>query len=228
MLDIKNIKSVIKTSFIDWPGHISMVLFLSRCNFRCHYCHNKQLVIDPGAIKDISFYTILNMLNKYHEWIDGVVISGGEPTLNEHIFELVTIIKNIGLKVKLDTNGSRPDILKKLINDKLVDYVAMDIKTNLNKIDYSAITGVPCLRIELINKSIDLLLQNKIDYEFRTTIFPIFIKENNIELIARRIKGAKRYNLQQFRNNNTLDPYCESVTPYKKETLEYFKKIILK
>ncbi|MBU4345176.1 MAG: anaerobic ribonucleoside-triphosphate reductase activating protein [Desulfobacteraceae bacterium] len=186
-----------KSSLIDYPGKISCVLFLSGCNFACPYCHNPDLARGFLA-SDITENSIYDFLESRREFLDGVVISGGEPTLQKDLIQLCRKTKQMGYPVKIDTNGSRPLVVQILIDEGLVDYVAMDIKTD------------PTCYFPLIEKkyspeniiaSIRIIMESKIDYEFRTTCIKPFIDANVIESISRLISGAKLYVLQKFQNN---------------------------
>ncbi len=183
-----------KNSFVDYPGRMSMVVFTQGCNMDCYYCHNKVLCTtkNPDLIKPDE---VLDILENRKGFIDGVVISGGEPTLQEGLEEFVTKVKNMGYKVKLDTNGTNTQKVKNLIDKGLIDYVAMDIKAPIKSYKTVCNALVPSDEIE---STVDLLMKNQIDYEFRTTFVPELSKDDIIN-IACRIKGAKKYSLQQYR-----------------------------
>jgi pyruvate formate lyase activating enzyme len=189
----------IKNSFVDYPNEIAAVVFTLGCNFNCWYCHNRELIDKNNKnIKLIDEKEILDFLNQRKGFLDGLVITGGEPTICSDLKEFICKVKSLGLKVKLDTNGTNPKILQELIDKKLVDFVAMDIKTSLPK--YESIIETKC-NIEDIKKSIDILMKSGIDYEFRTTFAPDVSLED-IEEIAKTIKGAKSYAIQKY---NPLD-----------------------
>lgn len=194
------INHIIGTSFIDYPKEISMVVFTKGCNMRCPYCHNKEL-----EEKELLYTTadVLAFLNKRKGLVDAITISGGEPTLQEGLVEFCRQLKMFKVKIKLDTNGSNPKVLKQLIDEELLDYVAMDIKTSPKK--YKPLSG---LDFEKVEESIDLI-QGLKTYEFRTTIYPT-ISEKDIENIVKRI-GHTHYFLQQYRPNgpNDLAPYSD-------------------
>ncbi len=182
-----------KNSFIDYPGKISTVIFLPGCNFTCPYCHNVDLAQNHPSLVVPEPY-VLDFLNNRRNLIEGVVISGGEPTLAPELPVLCRQIKNMGYPVKLDTNGSRPDVLKKLINDRLVDYIAMDIKTDLEQ--YHRLWAQAGEGHD-IKKSVDLLMSAKVPFEFRTTCVSPFISLENTDKIGQLIQGAPRYYLQK-------------------------------
>ncbi|MCS7151056.1 MAG: anaerobic ribonucleoside-triphosphate reductase activating protein [Endomicrobia bacterium] len=156
-----------KVSLIDYPGYISCVVFVQGCNFRCYYCHNPQLVYPELFCEPISEESVLNYITTRKNYLDAVVICGGEPTIQDDIVEFVKHIKKLGLKVKLDTNGSNPQILEKVI--KHADFISMDIKSRIEKYKYSEVCGVD-VDIEKIKNSIKIILNSSVEYEFRTTI----------------------------------------------------------
>ncbi len=197
-LDSILIKGFIRNTFLDWEGKISSVIFLPNCNWRCLYCHAKKLVQASHELETISFDTVYNFLKEKKDWIDGIVICGGEPLLYKEISEFIKKFKDLGLQVKLDTNGAFPEILKGLIDNKLIDYIAMDIKAPLNKKKYKNITARD-VDTDIIKKTIDIIMSSGIDYEFRTTVSKKWISHKDILDIARDIKGAKKYYLQKFR-----------------------------
>ncbi|MGR3221021.1 MAG: anaerobic ribonucleoside-triphosphate reductase activating protein [Candidatus Anammoxibacter sp.] len=213
------IKGFIKNSMIEWEGKIAAIVFLSQCNLRCQYCHSPHLVNNPNELENIPTDSVLECLSKNRDWIDGVVISGGEPTLCQGLDLFIKAIRNVGAKVKLDTNGTKPNILENLIDDGLIDYIAMDIKAPLVKEKYEEVTGVT-MNVEDIKKSIDLIMNSGIDYEFRTTVCPSFLDKDDVEDIALSIKGAKRYIIQQFRPKICLNDKLLKVVAYSEETLE--------
>ncbi len=212
-----------KVSFIDFPGKVCTILFTPGCNFRCPYCHNYELVL-PQMIKELKPIPgdeIFSWLEKRKAVIEAVEITGGEPTLHgERLLEFMQKIKSKGFSVKLDTNGSFPEILERAISHSLVDYVAMDVKAPLEK--YSEIAGT---RVDTnkIKKSISILLQGNVDYEFRTTAFPMLDTED-FEKIGKLIKGAKRYYIQQFRNEYTLS--ADNISPYPPKKLMGFAEVV--
>lgn len=183
-----------KLSLLDYPNKVSCILYTKGCNFRCPFCHN-GLTLLAEHLAYIPFDEILEFLKKRVGIIDGVVISGGEPTLMPDLEEKLEIIKGLGYDIKLDTNGSNPEKLKHFIDEGLIDYVAMDIKNSFTK--YSLTSGVN-VNVENIKKSIDILLNSGIDYEFRTTLIEEYHAELDILAIGQALKGAKRLYLQKF------------------------------
>lgn len=183
-----------KTSLLDYPDKVSAIVFTQGCNFNCGYCHNPSL-INFQSKNDISIDVFFDFLQKRKGKLDGVVITGGEPTLQKDLKSFIKQIKNMGYLVKLDTNGSNPFILQELINEKLVDYVAMDIKAPIDK--YSVVVRQK-IDIDNIKKSINIILNSNIDYEYRTTVLPSLLKMEDFEEIGFLIKGAKKYYIQKF------------------------------
>ena len=208
-----------KMTMLDYPGKVACTIFTYGCNFRCPFCHNATLVIDEAEL--FSEDEILAYINKRKGILDGVCISGGEPLLQPDIFEFISKIKKTGLLVKLDTNGSYPDKLKEAIDRGLIDYVAMDIKTS--KENYSRVCDVN-VKIEDIEKSVQILLENKVDYEFRTTVVLEMHTREDFEKISSWIKGAKRYFLQCFRDNENL--IGNNLSAYTASELESFLEVL--
>jgi len=206
------IKGLIKTSIVDFPGKVATVVFTGGCNFRCPYCHNVDLVLRPESLPDIAVGEVFRLLAERQGFVDGVVITGGEPTLQSDLADFVRELKSLGLSVKLDTNGYRPQSIQLLLQEKLLDYVAMDVKGTLEK--YPLVVGRR-IEIEHIESSIQLILASEIEYEFRTTAVPEMVTVQDVETIARSIAGARRYVLQQFRSStSTLSPQIAETDPY--------------
>ena len=183
-----------KLTLLDFPEKVACIVFTAGCNFRCPFCHNASLVTHIDNSAAITEEEILEYLRKRKGLLDGVCITGGEPLLHKDIEDFIAKIKQEGFAVKLDTNGSFPERLISLVEKGLVDYVAMDIKNSKEK--YSETAGVDNLEIENIEKSIDFLLKGKVPYEFRTTVVDGLHTTQDIVSIAQRIKGAKKYFLQ--------------------------------
>jgi len=195
------IKAFAHASLIEYPAHIADVVYVGACNFRCPYCYNVDLVLRPQALPDIEPAQILQGLEARKGFIDGVVVTGGEPTLQPDLVEFLTDARQLGVAVKLDTNGYRPDVLQECLERNVLDYVAMDLKSSFPK--YQQAAGVP-VRVELLKQSVDLLLHSGIDYEFRTTVVPGLVDLSDVQAIVRTISGGKRYYLQSFRPGKTL------------------------
>jgi pyruvate formate lyase activating enzyme len=211
-------KGWVRTSLIDYPDHIATVLFTGGCNFRCPMCHNADLVLRPGEMETLPQKEIWNFLQRREGLVDGVVITGGEPTLQPDLLPFLQQLKAVNLDVKLDTNGYRPDVLAALLADGLLDYVALDVKAPPDK--YPLLTGLNDMDVTHVEQSIALLKESGVVHEFRTTVVPGLLDEDDIVSIARWIAGAQRYALQQFRPVNTLDPTLEKASPHPIETLQ--------
>ena len=212
-----------KLTLIDFPGRLAATVFLIGCNFRCGFCYSSELVL-PEKIKTqpvISNKSFFSFLTQRKELLEGVVVCGGEPTINAKLPGFIKKIKKLGYLVKLDTNGSNPRMLKHLINKKLIDYVAMDVKAPKEKyLDIVKVSGVLKNNIiKNIEKSIDILKQSKIDYEFRTTMVPGMLGKNDVLKIVDWIKPAKKYYLQNFKGEKTIDLGFENLRPYSREYL---------
>jgi len=217
------IKGFIETSFVDWPGKICAVLFFPRCNFRCRYCHNADLVLRPDALADIDPATIAARLSELHGWIDGVCVSGGEPTLSGCLPDVLSSIKKQGLLAKLDTNGSNPGVLRSLIGQGLIDYVAMDVKSCLDETSYCKIIQAPNM-LESVQESIRILLEGTVEYEFRITTVPGFHGPEDIYRLARDLNGASRLRIQNFNpSESILDPGLRSVRPFTEEEIHHMQ-----
>lgn len=215
------IGGVQKMTMLDYPGKVACTIFTYGCNFRCPFCHNATLVIDEANLFDKN--EILAYINKRKGILDGVVVTGGEPLLQSDIMEFLAELKQTGLLVKLDTNGSYPERLEQIIEKGLVDYVAMDIKNCKEKYDLT--TGVK-IDISKIEKSVELLMQDRVDYEFRTTVVKELHKKEDFEKIGKWLIGAKRLFLQPFKDNENL--IGENLSSHSKESLEEFKGILEK
>lgn len=185
-----------KLSLVDYDGKVSATVFTGNCNFKCGFCHNSALVLDCDNLATISENEVLEYLKRRKGLLDGVCISGGEPTLNHDLPSFITKIKDIGVSVKLDTNGTNPKMLKSLCENKLIDYVAMDIKNN--KEDYSSVIGLKSYDTKNVEQSVEYLLSGNLPYEFRTTLVAEYHKRDNIVKIGEWIKGANKYFLQKF------------------------------
>ncbi len=218
-----------KLSLIDFPGRISATVFCLGCNFQCPWCQNSELVI-PEKIKkqpQISEKELFFFLKERKGLLEGVCISGGEPTLYQDLPDFIEKIKNLGYFVKLDTNGSNPEMLQNLIENGLVDYVAMDIKAPKEK--YQGLIGninSALDIIENIQKSMDILNQKRVDYEFRTTIVPLLLTKEDVLEIARWIQPAPKYFLQNFQPQKTIDSDFEKIQPYPESYLLEIQKAI--
>ncbi len=203
------ISGFLSESLIDHPGNISFVVYTSPCNFRCPYCHNPSLVKETKA--SLTSEEVIKEIRQRAGFIDSVTITGGEPTINQGIIEFMREVKKTGVKVKLDTNGHRPDILSSIINENLADYIAMDIKAA--PYNYAMATGIKP-DLSAIFSSVRIIIDSGIKHEFRTTIVPGIIEIEDIREIGKMVKGAELFILQQFMNKSTLSSYMERIPPY--------------
>jgi pyruvate formate lyase activating enzyme len=206
------LKGWVRTSLIDYPDHIATVLFTGGCSFRCPMCHNADLVLRPGEMETLAEDEVWHFLARRKGLVDGVVITGGEPTLQTDLPWFIRQLRETGLDVKLDTNGYHPNVLETLLGAGLLDFVALDVKAPPKK--YPLLSGLPDVDAARVGQSIALLKESSIPYEFRTTVVPGLLDAEDVEAIARWIAGVPRYVLQQFRPINTIDPALEAATPY--------------
>ena len=220
-----DIKGVQKASLLDYPGKVAAVVFVSLCNFRCPYCHNGELVLNEVK-ESIDPEEIFSYLEKKRKWVDGVCITGGEPTMHKGLPDFIREIKKKGVLVKLDTNGTNPSMIEQLLKENLLDYIAMDIKSSLK--NYEKAIAVK-FDENAIQKAIHMIMNSGIKYEFRTTVVPGLFTENDAEEIGKWLKGARKFCIQQFRNTDkTLDPKFQNIEHYHTGQLEKFKTIISK
>jgi pyruvate formate lyase activating enzyme len=209
-----------KFSLIDYPEHIAAVLFTQSCSFRCHYCHNEELVLPKKNQPELSFEGILSFLRTRQGLLDGVVVSGGEPTLQLDIMTALRSLKELGFLVKLDTAGPMPHVLEKIIRAKLVDYIAMDIKAPLDK--YSAVTNTHVDK-DKIMKSINLIIHSNVKHEFRTTLVKSLHTKEDLTAMAFLIQGGQKYVLQKFKPGKTLNPKFQDEEPFSEKD---FKQVL--
>ena len=193
-----------KLTLLDYPGQVACTVFTGGCNFRCPFCHNASLVLPEQLVQDTDEEQVLSFLKKRVGVLDGVAVTGGEPLLHKDIGAFLSRIKALGYRIKLDTNGSFPELLMELVRDGLVDRVAMDIK-NAPEL-YARTVGLDKLELAPIERSKDFLLTGAVDYEFRTTVVKGLHSLESLREAARWIQGAKEYYLQQFKDSgNVLD-----------------------
>jgi pyruvate formate lyase activating enzyme len=203
---------LVETSLIDWDGKIASVLFVGGCNFHCPFCHNHQVAADDRSLPEVKWPEVSALLERKLGWLDAVVVSGGEPMMHPEVFDLCRRIHKFGVRVKVDTNGSFPYSLKKLIRLGLVDYVAMDVKAPLGP-KYSAACGRP-IDVAPIRRSIRLLQEGDIEYEFRSTLVPGLIDPEDVPELGRALSGARVVALQQFNPENARTESLRGVKPY--------------
>ncbi len=207
------IKGFLETSLIDWPGKICAVLFLPYCNFRCPYCHNHPLISHPERFPSIPIEDILYRLQSFEGWIDGVCITGGEPTLHPGLPRLVHQLKKNGWLVKLDTNGSNPDMIQPFIEKQEIDFIAMDVKASLDSFRYRRATGCS-VDLNLILRSIEMIKQGRVEYAFRMTVVPTLHDEEEIESVAKQLRVGSRLILQNFNPENVWDHSLKRTPPF--------------
>ena len=206
-----------KTTLLDFPGHVAATIFTGGCNFRCPFCHNSDLLGNDAE----AAYTedeVLKFLAKRRRILEGAAITGGEPTLQPDLRDFILRVRELGYKIKLDTNGSRPDVLRSLCEDGLIDYVAMDIKTCKER--YPDVAGIPSLRLEGIIESVEFLKQGTIPYEFRTTVVKELHSAEDFTRIGQWLSGCSRYYLQNFVDSEQVLVSGFSACS-KEELLEY-------
>lgn len=208
-------------TLIDYPGKVAATVFLIGCNFRCPYCHNPELV-NSGYGEQFSVNDFFKFLEERKNFLDGICITGGEPTIHSDLPKFIKKIKTMGFLVKLDTNGSNSEMLDNLIKNDLVDFIAMDIKTSILKYEK---VGARNFASE-IQKSIEIIKNSNKDYEFRTTVVPEIVDEKDIKEIAQWLKGSKKIVLQQFRPEKVLEPSFQNIKPYSLQDLEKMLKIL--
>lgn len=220
-----------KFSLLDFPGKIAAIVFTQGCNFRCPYCYNPELVEPSLFTEPLDEKEIFTFLEKRRGRLDGVVITGGEPTLQSDLFDFISRVRDLGFSVKLDTNGSHPDILQSLLARGVLDYVAMDIKAPLTgrKTDpenrYASLTR-SSVKSDDIRKSINLILTSGVDHEFRTTVTTGCLQREDFVNMAKAVKGANKYALQKFVNAKALDPGLLNTKPPSDEDLNKLCKAV--
>lgn len=218
------IKGFIPLSMLDWPGKMCSVIFLGGCNFRCPACHNHKLVTRPDTLPDFSMDDAVAYLSARIGWIDGITVTGGEPTVNPGLESLLELIAGLGFRVKLDTNGSNPDLLGRLITGGLISAVSMDIKSSLTSEAYCRMAGVKA-RIRDIKRSISIIKDSGIEHFFRTTVVPGFIAEEQLVKIKGAIGNDSPYILQPFRNSDTLNPSFRVIPQYDLSRFETMREL---
>jgi len=211
------IKGFLPTSLIEWEGHLACTLFLPGCNFRCPFCHASDLVLRPEQVAGVPIQAVVQHLQANRGWVDGVTICGGEPTLHRRLPNLIALVREHVGAIKLDTNGSRPQVIETLLDNGLVDAVAMDVKAPLDE-RYDTAAGVPVDRAA-IQATIDLLIARGVEREFRTTVVPGLHTAKDIVDIARLLGPTERLVLQQFAPLNCLDPSYLDRQPITRDQL---------
>jgi pyruvate formate lyase activating enzyme len=212
-----------KFSLIDYPGYTTAIIFTQGCNFRCPFCHNPELVLPEQFTEPISFGEVYAFLKKRKGILDAVEFTGGEPTLQPDLLDIIKKVKDLGYRVKLDSNGTNPDILEKALNENMVDYIAMDVKGPLE--DYSKIAGVN-VNTGKIARSINLIKERAPDYEFRTTVLRRFHNKSSFVKIGELVKGARKYYIQNAYFNKVLSPELLNDKVFLREQLQEFCNIV--
>ena len=220
MVEIKGLE---KFSPRDYPGVISSTVFLGSCNFRCPFCHNAQLVLNPDDLPTFPMDYFSHFLETRKDWLEGICVTGGEPLLHPDLADFLSFLKQRKLLVKLDTNGSFPARIEDLIAKNLIDSIAMDIKAPLAKYEEVARTAVD---VRNIQKSIAIIMGSGVDYVFRLTAVPGLIDKAGMSEIGRMLEGANAFQIQQFVPKNTLDPALERVEPFRSEELRELGKVV--
>jgi pyruvate formate lyase activating enzyme len=219
------IKGFQKITLVDYPGKVGCTIFLGGCDFRCGFCHNRDLVLNYNLMPSIPEKDIIDYLQEKREWIEGVVVSGGEPLLHKDLGGFLSKIKEMGYNIKIDTNGTNPDFLQRLINMGLLDFIAMDVKNSLDR--YDETTGVRD-EPEKIRRSINIIKESGVEHEFRTTVVRGLHTGGEMKRIGLLIKGS-RFAIQNFRpSKELLNAKFFDVKPFDAEELESFKKILEK
>lgn len=212
-----------KLTLLDYPEKMAATIFLGHCNFRCPFCQNGGLVLNPDREPVIPMEDVLKVLKKRQGILDGVCITGGEPTLHPELPDFIAKIKQLGYAVKLDTNGSRPQVIKYLVEKNLIDYVAMDVKNAPSR--YGETVGVSHFDISSIEESVEFLMSGVVDYEFRTTVTRELHTEEEFKQIGEWIAGCKRYFLQGYQESGqVIRPVYSS---YTRDDLERFREVLL-
>ena len=217
------IHGIQKMTLVDYPGKVGTILFTGSCDFRCPFCQNASLVLDPSSQPVLSDEEIFSYLEKRKGMIEGVVISGGEPTVHSDLLEYMKRIKDIGYSVKLDTNGYKPEVMRRAVEESIVDYIAMDIKNSLDK--YSLTAGI-AVDTSRILESISYLMEGHVDYEFRTTVVKELHSEEDFENIGKMCAHSRRYFLQTFSDKG--DTIERNLTPPSPEEMESYIAILRK
>ena len=214
---------LVTQTLVDYPGEIAAILFTRGCNIRCPFCHNPHLLVRTSRNTEpsVTMPEVVDFLQEHKGFLDAVVITGGEPTLHPELPDAIRVIKSLGYLVKLDSNGTNPVMLRQLMEEQLLDYVAMDIKAPLDYRKYSSACGkLSAEDFFNIRSSVNLLINSSIQVEFRTTVVPLLHTPEDIESIANYIKGMPLYTLQQFNPSVTWDAAYGDIVPYSREKMQ--------
>lgn len=220
--DCPAIKGFIETSFVDWKGCLASVLFVGGCNFRCPFCHNRDLVLNPGGFENVPLEYVVATIRKYRaHWVDKIVVTGGEPTVHENLSSLIRLLKKEGMSIKLDTNGSNPAAVKGLVREGLIDCIAMDVKGPLDR--YSRWCGSE-VNDQNIRESIEFITESGVDHYFRMTVVPFLHQEDDVYTVAAELRGSKDFIVQTFRPDITLNPAYERIKPFSPDKMTRIKQ----
>lgn len=206
---------MIPSGMLDWPGRIAATVFVAGCTMRCPYCHNPEIVTGRAS-HGLRFEDVVHHLAEKRGWIDGIVVTGGEPTADAALIPMLEELKAISVPVKLDTNGSLPDVVEEILGRNLVEFVALDIKAAPHR--YDQVTGLSG-SWNRVERSLHAILGSGVEHELRTTCYPLAVTLADLDSVATAVVGGRRLVLQQFRQARTLDPAASSVRPYAPEAL---------
>lgn len=212
-----------KLTLLDFPGHTACTVFTGACNWRCPFCHNASLVLEPDGQPVIAEEEFFSFLESRRGLLDGVAVTGGEPTLQRDLPEFLRRVRSLGFSVKLDTNGTDPAMLRRILEEGLADYVAMDIKACRER--YSVVTGVSNCRLEAVEESADMLLHGATDFEFRTTVVRELHSDADFRRIGQWLEGDEKYFLQAFKDSGDL--LSSGMSGCTIEEMERFRKTVL-
>ena len=217
------IKGFIENSLNEWDGQIASVIFLPGCNLRCKYCHAAHLIINPEQLETIPTEQVMDGLRRQKGWVDGVAITGGEPTLHEEeLLDLIRTIRSLPMKVMVETNGTRPQWVGRLLSDGLLDAISMDVKAPLTSEDYERVTGKP-IEPDLIRASIRHIIESGVAHEFRITVVPGLVDAEDVLRMAPALAKAARVAIQNFKPELCLNPKLRKVRPYTPDQLDAFR-----
>jgi len=221
-----NIRGFLKTSLNEWEGRITSVVFLPRCNLRCPYCHAGDLVESPEELRAVPLDEVTEYLQEQEGWIDAVAVTGGEPTLHgEELRELLRTLQDCGPQTILETNGTRPDELKALLGDGLIDALSMDFKAPLEPDAYRRVTRRK-VDVQDVRRSLEFIMERAPEYELRITVVPDLVGPGELERMAPAIEGARKVALQNFKPHLSMDPSLREVTPFGPEEMDEMQQMV--
>ena len=225
LVDMQNIKGFIETSFIDWPGKTCAVLFLGGCNFRCSFCHNHPLVLEPDKLVSYPLQEIIEKLKPLKKWLGGICISGGEPTLDKELPELLRTFRQEGFSLKIDTNGSRPELLAEIFAENLLEMISMDVKAPLVQEKYDKCAGI---RVDLdkVKESIRLIKDSGLDHEFRMTVLPEYHNHDDVVAWAKVLEGS-RLKLQNYNPASAMYPALAGSKFFPPDEFALLEKLVI-